>query len=107
MIVRLEEGRQQAIDVIARKKWVAHQVLFAHRHTAEPAIFHEELVEEFWAPHQYGQVLGFRGSAKSTYGEEDIALAALLRVYRNILIIGASETRAAERLAAIANELKT
>ena len=107
MIVRLEEGRQQAIDVITRKKWAAHQVLFARRHTAEPAIFHEELVEEFWGPHQYGQVLGFRGSAKSTYGEEDIAIAALLRVYRNILIIGASETRAAERLAAIANELKT
>lgn len=49
--------------------------------------------------------MAFRGSAKSSLAEEDIVIAALYRVFKNILIIGASEGRAAERLASVGYEL--
>lgn len=103
---RVTNGIALAIDIVRRKKWAAHLALFSRRHPSAPSIFHEAIVDEFWAPHQYGQVMAFRGGAKSTLGEEDIVIAALLKVYRNILIIGASEGRAVDRLAAITNELK-
>jgi hypothetical protein len=102
-----EKWLEAARDVIVRKKWAAHIALFPHRHPVPGAIFHEALVDEFWNDEQYAQVMAFRGGAKSTIGEEDIVIATLLRIYHNILIIGASERRAAERLAAITYELKT
>jgi hypothetical protein len=52
-------------------------------------------------------ILSFRGSGKSTLSEEWVSLAACLGNFRNCLLIGSSEARAAERLAAISNELKT
>lgn len=103
---RFEENYRRATQGIIDNPWRAHTVFFAHRHPTEPASFHPELVADFWSSDRYSQVLAFRGGAKSTYGEEDICLAAALPVFRNILIIGASETRAAERLASISYELK-
>lgn len=100
-----EDVIARAVRIIAQNKWLAHQQFFAHRHPVNDAIFHPELVEDFWSDDQYSQVLGFRGSAKSTFGEEDIALAVCLRTFRNIVIMAASETRAAERLASVAYEL--
>lgn len=99
------ELAQQGIEIVARNKWAAHVALFRHRHSVAAAPFHKELVDEFWSADRYSQVLGFRGSAKSTIGEEDIALSVWLRAFRNIIIIGASETRAAERLRAVRYEL--
>ena len=102
---KFHEAYRRATQSILDNPWNAHQVFFAHRHPTAPALFHPELVADFWSPHRYSQVLAFRGGAKSTYGEEDICLAAAIPVFRNILIIGASETRAAERLASVSYEL--
>ena len=92
-------------------RWKAHRHLFPHRHRfhgrdVASAGFHPEMVTDFWSPHLHSQCIAFRGSAKSTLGEEDIALAACYRTFHNIVILGSSETRASERLQAVAYELK-
>lgn len=101
----------ETISRLSADKWLAHQIIFRHRHQhgghpIEPAPFHREMVVDFWSDDRYSILLAFRGSGKSTIGEEDIALAAVLRRYHNILIIGASEARAAERLASVTFELR-
>ncbi len=109
-----EESRlrqiEETIRAIAADKWQAHQEIFRHRHQLNgrqvpAADFHPEMVADFWSDDQYSQILSFRGSAKSTIGEEDLTLAVAMRAYHNILIIGSSEARAAERLASVSYEL--
>ena len=105
-----QAARAQILGLIDNDKWESHQILFRHRHQysgvpTAPAEFHEAVVSDFWSPEPYTIVLAFRGSAKSTLGEEDIVLAACLRKWRNIVIISSNETRAAERLAAVAYEI--
>ena len=100
----------EAIRLIEADKWTAHSLLFRHRHQLNGRIvpsadFHEQFVNDFWSDEQYRIDLAFRGSAKSTTAEESITLAVALRAFRNILIIGSSEARAAERLASVAYEL--
>jgi hypothetical protein len=48
---------------------------------------------------------GFRGFAKSTYLEETAVLKAVFKEFHNLVIVGASLTRACERLFPIKNEL--
>lgn len=103
--VAAEDGRAAVIRDFAENRWRAHQLLFRHRHPWPAADFHRELVEDFWSNQRYSLRMAFRGSAKSTIGEEDIALAVWYRTFRNILIIGSSEHRAAERLASVSYEL--
>lgn len=50
--------------------------------------------------------MAFRGSAKSTKAEEAITLEVAFQHTRNVLILGESEERAAERLAAIKNHIE-
>src|SRR6266851_3419310 len=97
--------RLEILAGYAANPWLAHTALFSHRHPFAAAEFHQELVEDFWSPEPESVRLAFRGSAKSTLGEEDICLAVCSRAFRNILIIGSSETRAAERLASVSYEL--
>jgi hypothetical protein len=85
----------------------AHRDLFERRHEDTTADFHAQLIEWFWAPVDRSVLLAFRGSGKSTYSEEFTALVGCFDIYRNILLVGSSETRAAERLAAVSNEFKT
>lgn len=104
----------EAAGVIAKfraDRWLAHRHLFPHRHQFQgrdvaPAEFHPEVVADFWSAEDRTQILAFRGSGKSTIGEEDIVLAACYRVFHNIVILGSSETRASERLQAVSYELK-
>lgn len=103
-------AQAEIITLLRDDPWQAHTFLFKHRHQIDgkviaPAEFHEELVADFWSDDRYTVRMAFRGSGKSTLGEEDIALAACFVQYHNIVIIGASETRAAERLAAVSYEL--
>ncbi len=100
-----EEVRAEIVERLVRDPWMAHTELFPHRHPYRAAEFHSELVADFWSDEPESIRLAFRGSAKSTLGEEDIALAVCRRAFHNILIIGSSETRAAERLASISYEL--
>jgi len=104
--------KAEILQIISADKWKSHQILFRHRHQYSgvptvPAEFHEALVSDFWSSDPYSIILAFRGSAKSTLGEEDIVLAACLMAWRNIVVISSNETRAAERLAAVAYELTT
>ena len=85
----------------------AHSVFFEHRHEDATPAFHQDMISTWWSRDDRYVLLAFRGSAKSTLSEEAITLAAFLRWFNNCLLIGSSEARAAERLAAISHELKT
>src|SRR5262249_6707660 len=49
----------------------------------------------------------FRGAAKASILEEGVCIAAGFRMFRNCLILGDTEDRAADRLRAIRHELDT
>ena len=51
--------------------------------------------------------LAFRGGGKSTLAEEALVLAAVMKLVRNVLIIGSNSDRANDRLRAIKHELET
>jgi hypothetical protein len=86
-------------------RWLAHSYLFPHRHTDESCEAHEALVRAIYSDHPRQLIEGFRGLGKSTYLEEAAVLKACLREFHNLVIVGASYTRACERLAAIKREI--
>jgi hypothetical protein len=88
-----------------RDRWFAHRILFEPRHEFASAPYHRELVDDFWSEEPDSVILAFRGAGKTTTDEEDVTIAAVEGVYRNILLIGSNEGRAAEPLAAIKNEI--
>jgi hypothetical protein len=94
-------------DVIAVDPHWAHEEFFARRHEDATPGFHSALIAALWDAADRMVILSFRGSGKSTLSEEAVTLWACLERFRNCLLIGSSEARAAERLAAISNELKT
>jgi|SRR5215469_2378409 len=87
-------------------RFAAHEEVFRHRHEDAPALWHRELSDCFWSPEGRQVILGFRGGAKSTFAEEHVAVAGLEGAFRCCVFIGPSETRAAERLGAVAAELR-
>lgn len=97
----------ELLALFRRDRFQAHEVLFARRHRLPFAGFHRLMVEDFWSAEPRSIVLAFRGSGKSTLLEEDVALAACGGEFHNILIVGSSERRGAERLAAVSNEIAT
>jgi len=102
----MPKTREDLILYYRRRRWAQHQVFFKHRHLQAEALFHRELVQAFWSTIPRLGVFAFRGGAKSTLIEEFIVLAVCEMRFRNIVILGASEGRAAERLAAIKRELE-
>jgi len=102
----MTKAREEAIAWFQERRWVQHQTLFCHRHDRAPALFHPELVELFWHGPQYIGVFAFRGGAKSTLAEEFVVIAAAELRFKNIVFIGSSEGRAAERIAAVKRELE-
>jgi hypothetical protein len=64
-----------------------------------------------YSDHDKVLLMAFRGSAKTTLAEEVLTLAPIINFpnnpAHNFLIIGSSETRAAERLEAVKHELTT
>jgi hypothetical protein len=101
------DRREQLILDFARDPVVAHQTLFKHRHPDDTPPFHDELVELWHSSTPNVLVLAFRGGGKSTLAEEAIVLAVAAGFVRNVLIIGSSFDRAADRLRAIKHELET
>ena len=91
---------------LGKAAWKVQQRLFAHRHEDASPSCHREISAFLWSPLDRGVLLGFRGIGKSTLVEEFLVIAAGEQLFRNCLIIGSSEARAAERLAAVSNELK-
>lgn len=101
------DPRSDTILKLGRDKNLAHKVLFSHRHPQETPPFHKESIDAWHSLSTRELEIVFRGGAKSTRAEEAITLEACLRSFRNCVILGESETRAAERLRAIKHELNT
>lgn len=94
------------LEKLIRDRVLAHQVLFAHRHPSLTPPFHDEMIRDWHGSHARLVRKAFRGGAKSTLAEEAITIMALLREFRNCVILGESETRAVERLRAIKHEFE-
>src|SRR5690349_4171966 len=95
------------LEQVKEDRFGAHRLLFKRRHEHEFAPYHRQLLADFWSDEPRLVTMAFRGSGKSTLAEEFVALAGCEGLFHNCVIIGSSEARAAERLAAISNELKT
>lgn len=109
----LADNLQATLLELGLNRPLAHRVLFAHRHVSsrgnpvESPPFHDEMAEDWAGPHPLIIDMVFRGGAKSTIGEESTTIGALYADFKYALIIGASQSKAVERLTAIRNELKT
>ena len=106
MADRLTAFKAEALLPFYRDRWLAHVAFFAHRHPDRSAKVHKDLVAALNAPRARQSIEGFRGLGKSTYVEETAILKGIFKEYRFLLIVGASLTRACERLYPIKIELK-
>lgn len=95
-----------AVRFFAADRWQAHQILFRHRHPQESAPAHKAIVRLIHSPHPRISIEGFRGIGKSTLLEEAATIRACYGEFRNMVIVGASYTRAVDRLAAIKREFE-
>jgi len=101
------DDKETTIAEMMRRPWLAHHSLFRHRHPAPTPLFHIEIVKLWHGRHPQVLIQAFRGAAKSTLAEEAILIQALLRQFRNGIILGETYERAVERLRSIKNELET
>jgi hypothetical protein len=101
-----EERRQLIRNLSANPMW-AHRTFFRRRHSVASPDFHAKIIDDWHSQKPNVLTLAFRGAAKSTLAEEAITIIAALGEARNIVILGESETRAAERLRAIKNHFET
>lgn len=101
-----EDPKHEIITKLAANPELAHSFLFAHRHPQKTPTFHKELINLWHSPALKVLFMAFRGGAKSTLAEEAITIAALFQRFKFGLVIGNSETRAVERLAAIKHEIE-
>lgn len=86
---------------------LAHRTLFAHRHPEASPPFHDVMVRAWHSPSLRDLFEVFRGGAKSTIAEEALVLRVCFREFRNLLLVGATEERADERIQAVRHELET
>jgi hypothetical protein len=101
----LSESEQLRFE-LGVDRHLAHRVLFPHRHpNADPA-FKQAMIDDWHSSDQYVCEISFRGSTKSTTGEEAIVVQALYDEFRYCVIFGASFDLAAERLHAIRREFE-
>src|SRR5258708_9634091 len=99
-----EAHRTKLLSEFYYNRRLAHEVMFKHRHAIRTPEFHHEIQDIYHSKHPQVVIEGFRDAAKSTVAEEAIVLAALFEEFGNGVVIGASHTRAVERLIAIRNE---
>lgn len=102
----LDPLAEEAIQIIAADRVRAHEILFRHRHPSPTADFQRSIIHDFHSAHPRVVVEAFRGAAKSTLLEETFIIGAVLKEFKNGLIIGASYDRACERLETIKNEIE-
>jgi hypothetical protein len=103
----MSEPRLELVRAFAEDRWAAHRHLFRHRHPDESPEAHKDLVRRIHGPEARLNVEGFRGFAKTTYLEEAAVLRALYGEFHNMVVVGASFTRACDRVDAIGHELAT
>jgi predicted phage terminase large subunit-like protein len=97
---------KEILDFIYDDPMLVHRIFFPHRHEQASAPFHKELLLDWYSPEPNVVQTVFRGGGKSTLGEEGLTILACTRAVKNAVIIGSSELRANERLAAIKYELE-
>lgn len=97
---------REVLHYIKTNPVLVHNRFFSHRHPQKSAPFHAQMLLDWYSPAKQVQHIVFRGGAKSTIGEEAIAMIACTGMAMNIPIIGSSQPRAKERLAAIKHELE-
>lgn len=101
-----EDAQTEIIRKLTSNRVLAHSFLFAHRHPQATPFFHREIINLWHSPLEKVVVMAMRGGAKSTLAEECITLNALFKEFNYGLVIGNSEDRAVQRVAAIKNELE-
>ena len=99
--------QQEVILKLGRNRVLAHQALFAHRHSDATPAFHSDVINLWHGPDPSALVMVFREGGKSTIAEEAFVIGAGYQLFHNALIIGATERRACERLRAIKYEIET
>lgn len=97
--------KDETLVMLGANLRMAHEALFHQRHPVESPPYHLDIIDLMHSDDPKGIIEGFRSSAKSTRAEEAIVIQALFKRFHNALVVGASQPRAKERLAAIANEL--
>src|SRR5260370_40280631 len=102
----MTDSRLDAIRFFAEDRWQAHQIIFQHRHPEASCDAHREIVRLVHAPHPRQGIEGFRGIGKSTLLEEAADIRKCFREFRNMVIVGASYTRAVDRLSAVKREFE-
>lgn len=101
-----EDARLRTIAEFAINRRLAHSVLFRHRHPNKTPQYHYEMIDLIHSETANVLFLAFRGSGKSTLQEEATVLQACLGEFHNKVILGATRTRAIDRLTAIKYELE-
>lgn len=100
------EAIERAVEAFSRDRVLAHKVLFQHRHKDSTPPFLIRMIRDWHSPAANHCDIAFRGSAKSTTGEEAIIIKALLREFGHCIIFGESADRACERLHSIRREFE-
>jgi hypothetical protein len=106
MTQSFSDKRAELRALYARNHEIAHHALFAHRHPDVTPDFHRQMINDWHSPDPRVLTMAFRGGAKSTIGEEAIAVRAGLGQFRNLVIIGETSQRANERLHSIKREIE-
>ena len=100
------DARRELIMAFGTDPVLAHATLFARNHSDPTPRFHKEMIRDWHSDEPNVIDQAFRGGAKSTLAEEAITIEAGLQRTKNCVILGESETRAAERLRAIKNHIE-
>jgi hypothetical protein len=100
------DAQGEIILKLAKNRPLAHRVLFAHRHPNSTPPFHREMIRDWHSREPNHCDIAFRGSAKSTIGEEALVIMALFHEFQNCIIFGASFPLAAQRLHSIRREFE-
>ena len=97
-------AKQELFIRLYRNRHLAHKILFAHRHAEASPPFHRDMITDWHSQDQFNCELAFRGSAKSTIGEEGACIGGLFKDFEYCMFFGASGPLADERLHAIKHE---
>lgn len=89
----------------ALNRFLATQIVFAHRHPQESPAFHQNILSMWSAQEQFVYIEAFRGGAKSSLCEESVTLEAAYQNFRYCLIFGETYTKACQRLESIKYEI--
>lgn len=101
-----DDAQTEILRTLTGNRRLAHSYLFAHRHPQATPAFHGEIIDLWHSPVEKTLIMAMRGGAKSTLAEECVTLNALFKEFNYGLVIGNSEDRAVQRVAAVKNELE-